>query len=175
MEPFLGEVRLLPYNFAPVGWLDCDGSLLPIAQYDALFTLLGTTYGGDGQTTFALPDLRGRVPIHNGTGSGLGTYVIGQTGGSETVTLTADQMPAHSHPAAVTSGVASSGTPAPGVQPGAIVGDTMYASDITGLPAYPASPAMIGPAGGSLPHDNIMPTLAVRFCIAVEGIWPSQS
>lgn len=174
MDPFIGEIRLLPYTFAPLDWQDCDGSLLPIASYDALYALIGTTFGGDGQNTFAVPDLRGRLPIHAGTGNGLSTYTLGQVGGSETVSLTAAQLPAHIHPAAVTSAAASTGTPAAGTQPGAISGDAMYTSDTTGLTPYPAAGGMIGPAGGNEPHDNTMPTLTVRFCIALNGIWPSQ-
>lgn len=174
MDPFIGEVRLLPYTFAPAGWQDCDGSLLSISENDVLYALIGTTFGGDGQNTFAVPDLRGRLPIHMGTGAGLGTYSLGQVSGTETVTLIPAQMPAHTHMAMVTSGVASTGTPGGNVELGAISGDAMYTSDITGLPSYPAAGTMIGPAGGSQPHDNTMPTLAVRFCIALNGIWPSQ-
>jgi microcystin-dependent protein len=174
MDPFIGEIRLLPYNFAPVDWQDCDGSLLSIATYDALYALIGTTFGGDGQNTFGVPDLRGRLPIHAGTGNGLSPYNLGQVGGSETVTLTAAQLPAHIHAAMATSGAASTGTPGAGTEPGAISGDAMYTSDITGLTSYPAAATMIGPAGGSQPHDNTMPTLTVRFCIALNGVWPSQ-
>jgi microcystin-dependent protein len=175
MDPFIGEIRLLPYTFAPVGWQDCDGSLLAISQYDALFSLIGTTFGGDGQTTFAVPDLRGRLPIHAGTGNGLNTYVLGQIGGTETVTLTSGQLPAHTHAAVATSGAASTGTPGASMELGAISGDTMYTSDVSGLTPYAAAATMIGPTGGNQPHDNLMPTLAVRFCIALNGIWPSQS
>jgi len=175
MDPFIGEIRLLPYTFAPVGWQDCDGSLLAISQYDALFSLIGTTFGGDGQTTFAVPDLRGRLPIHAGTGTGLGSYTLGQVGGTETVTLTAAQLPAHTHTTMATSGAASTGAPGASLELGAISGDTMYTSDVSGLTPYAAEGTMVGPAGGNQPHDNTMPTLTVRFCIALNGIWPSQS
>lgn len=174
MDPFLGEIRLLPYSFAPVGWHDCDGSLLSIAEYDALFVLLGTTFGGDGVNTFALPDLRGRLPVHRGTGLGLSSYVLGQVGGTETVTLLSNQMPTHTHTVMATSGAATTGTPSSTLELGAISGDTMYTGNITGLTPYPASASMIGPAGGSQPHDNTMPTLTVRFCICLAGIFPSQ-
>jgi len=174
MDPFLGEIRLLPYAFAPAGWQDCDGSLLSIAAYDALYALIGTTFGGDGQSTFGVPDLRGRLPVHVGAGSGLSPYTLGQVGGSETVTLTAAQLPAHIHTAMVTSGVAGTGTPGASLELGAISGDAMYTSDTSGLTSYPAAASMIGPSGGGQAHDNTMPTLAVRFCIALNGIWPSQ-
>jgi microcystin-dependent protein len=174
MEPFIGEVRLLPYTFAPLGWQDCDGSLLPISGYETLFTLIGTTYGGDGQNTFAVPDLRGRLPIHTGTGPGLSSYNLGQLGGSETVTLTSAQLPAHTHTAQVTNAAASTGTPAGNLELGSISGDAMYTSDISNLSPHPAAATMIGATGGNLPHDNTMPTLTVRFCIALNGIWPSQ-
>lgn len=175
MDFFLGEIRLLPYTFAPAGWQDCDGSLLSIAEYDALFTLLGTTFGGDGVSTFAVPDLRGRLPVHRGTGRGLSPYVLGQVAGTESVTLLAANVPAHTHAVAATSVLGSTGTPSATVELGAISGDTMYSSDVSGLTAHPAAASMISTAGGSQPHENTMPTLAVRFCIAVAGIYPSQS
>jgi len=176
MTPYLGEIRLLPYTFAPVGWQDCDGTLLSISENEALYNLIGTTYGGNGQTDFAVPDLRGRLPVHQGTGSGMGgSYVLGQVGGTETVTLTTLQLPGHSHPAAVTSATATTSVPSATVLPGAPSGDTMYTSDTSGLNPIVMAPGMIGQAGGNQPHDNTMPTLAVRFCIAVDGIYPSQS
>jgi microcystin-dependent protein len=174
MDPFIGEIRLLPYTFAPAGWQDCDGSLLPISQYDALYALIGTTYGGDGQENFGVPDLRGRLPVHVGTGSGLSPYALGQMGGTEAVTLSAAQLPAHVHTAMVTSATATTGTPAATMELGAISGDAMYTSDISGLTPHAAAATMVGASGGSQPHDNTMPTLTVRFCIALNGIWPSQ-
>lgn len=175
MDPFVGEIRLLPYNFAPVGWQDCDGSILSISENETLYTLIGTTYGGDGVNTFAVPDLRGRLPIHQGTGAGLSPYVIGQQSGTETVTLTAAQMPAHTHIVIETSSVATSGTPASTLELGAISGDWMYTGDISGLTPFAAAGAMISSAGGSQPHENTMPTLTVRFCISLYGIYPSQA
>ncbi len=172
--PYLGEIRLLPFNFAPLGWADCDGSLFSIAENEALFSLLGTTYGGNGQTTFGLPDLRGRVPLHQGTGNGLSPRIIGQLGGKESVALTAAQMPAHSHGFNATSDNATANTPAANNQLGAVDGDTLYTSDIAGAQGFTTAPSMLAPAGASQPHDNLMPTLTVRFCIATQGIYPSQ-
>lgn len=172
--PYVGEIRLLPYSFAPAGWLDCDGSLQSISNYQLLYTLLGTLYGGDGQTTFGLPDLRGRVPLHMGTGQGLTPRTLGELGGTETVTLTPGQMPAHSHPYAATSATAGSSTPGPGVQLGAVSSDPVYTGDITGLGSADLAASMIAASGGSQPHDNTMPTLTVRFCIATDGVFPSQ-
>jgi microcystin-dependent protein len=142
---------------------------------EALYSLIGTTYGGDGQSTFGVPDLRGRVPVHMGTGAGLGTYSLGQMAGVETVTLNSAQMPAHTHAAMVTNGTASTGAPGGNVEQGAVSGDSMYTSDVTGLTPYQAAAGMIGLNGGGQPHANTMPTLTVRFCIALSGIWPSQA
>lgn len=174
MDQYIGEIRLLPYTFAPDGWQDCDGSLLSISDNDALFALIGTTYGGDGQNTFAVPDLRGRVPVHAGTGPGLSTYTLGQMAGSENVTLIAGQLGAHSHPVTITNAQDTTGTPAPGVEPGAVNGDVLYTGDIAGSNALPLAGTMIAPAGGNQPHDNTMPTLTVRFCIALSGVYPPQ-
>lgn len=174
MQPYLGEIRLLPFNFAPAGWQDCDGSLLSIAENEALYVLLGTTYGGDGANTFAVPDLRGRLPVHGGTGPGLSTYALGQMAGKEAVTLSTANLPAHTHTVQATSGLAGTGTPSGTAELGAISGDTMYTSDITGLTAHPAAATMLSAAGGNQAHDNTMPTLAVRFCIALAGVFPSR-
>lgn len=173
--PFLGEIRLLPYTFAPQGWADCDGRLLSISDNDALFVLLGTTYGGDGQSTFAVPDLRGRVPVHQGSGAGLTMRVLGELGGSEEVTLLAAQMPAHSHSFNATSGSANASTPAANNELGSVVSDTLYTDDVIGLTGIPTAPTMLTPQGGNQPHTNVMPTLVVRFCIATAGIFPSRN
>lgn len=174
--PYIGEIRMFAFGTrgAPNNWQACDGSLLPISQYDALFALIGTTYGGDGQTTFAVPDLRGRLPIHQGTGPGLSTYVIGQRAGTETVTLLSTQMPAHTHTAVATTGAATSLTPGNTLLPGAISGDSFYVSDITGATQVAMSAQSTSIAGGSQPHENCMPTLTVQFCIATAGVFPSQ-
>jgi len=155
------------FNFAPRGWARCDGQLLPIAQNTALFSLLGTTYGGDGRTTFALPDLRGRVPIHPGNGPGLSPYQQGQRGGTENVTLIAQQIPAHSHSQPCSSDDPNAGSPVDNVP--AAVANPIYAT------AANAAMAATGPVGGSQPHTNIQPYLAVYFCIALQGIFPSRN
>lgn len=175
--PYIGEIRMFGFGTrgAPTGWQACDGSLLPISEYDALFALIGTTYGGDGQTTFAVPDLRGRLPIHQGMGPGLSNYVLGQRAGTETVTLLPTQMPAHNHIAVATSATATTGTPSTSVIPGTVNADTMYISDITGLSPFTLAPQSSTLAGGSQPHENCMPTLTVQFCIATFGIFPSQA
>jgi len=166
--PYIGEIRIFAGNFAPVDWALCDGSLLAIAQYSALFNLIGTTYGGDGVSTFALPDLRGRVPIHQGTDRQGFTYVLGQPGGVETVTLSTAQLPSHTHAAAANDG--TSGTPMD------------YWSGWTGgqysvsAPAQTMSPAAVSNStGGSSPHDNMIPFQVINFIIALYGIYPSQS
>lgn len=171
--PFLGEVRLFGFDFAPIGWRACDGSLLGIAENEALFTLLGTTYGGDGQSTFGLPDLRGQVPLHHGSGPGLTPRTIGERGGSERVTLTVDQLGAHGHGFTATTTSAGSKTPSTSVMLGSVANDRLYTTAPDGSP-HAMSQASTLPAGGSQSHDNLMPTLAVQFCIAVEGIFPSQ-
>jgi len=175
-EPFVGEIRLFSFPRIPQGWFSCDGSLLPISQYDVLFSLLGTTYGGDGQTTFALPDLRGRLPVGYGNGNGLSAHPIGQIGGSESVTLLDTQLPQHAHPFNATSQTASSTSPSSSVQLGALTNsDTMYATDISGLSPFVAAPASISMSGDNQPHENCMPTLTASYCIAWTGIYPSRS
>jgi len=170
MEAYIGQVLLVGFNFVPQGWALCDGSLLQIAQYDALFNLLGTTYGGDGVQTFGLPDLRGRTPISFGQGRGLSPYNIGQTGGAERVTLTVPNYPAHNHLLLGTSNTGGSQTPA---QSFLAAGQTVYnvESPIEGM-----NPAMCGPSpGNSLPHDNLQPYLVCNWIISLFGIYPSQS
>ncbi len=174
-DPFVGEIRMFGGSFAPAGWMFCDGQLLPISENETLFNLIGTTFGGDGQSTFGLPDLRGRVPIHNGTGSSGSTYVLGETGGVESVTLTTNQMPTHNHPAlaASTGQVAS---PAGAVLANATstqTGMKIYSTVVT--PNTPINANSISPTGGSQPHDNIQQTLAVSFIISLFGIFPSPT
>jgi microcystin-dependent protein len=163
-EPFIGEVKIVGFNFAPRGWAFCNGQLLPIAQNQALFSLLGTMYGGNGQTTFALPDLRGRVPIHMGNG-----FTQGQSGGEENHALTINELPIHTHLPQGDSGSANAGTP---------VGNTWAAQDAAPY-ASTANVAMnattIGTAGGSQPHSNLSPYLTLNFCIALVGIFPSRN
>jgi microcystin-dependent protein len=171
--PYVGEIRIFAGNFAPAGWLFCDGSLLPISEYEVLFNLIGTTYGGDGQSTFALPDLRGRAPIHQGTLSGGGNvFVIGQRAGVETVALTLNQIPSHNHvPQAAANGTANPvNSPAGNVWSGWTGGQ--FSSQ---APAVAMSTAAIALDGSSQPHDNMPPFLAFNFIISLFGVYPSQT
>lgn len=152
-------------NFAPAGWAFCNGALMPISENEVLFNLIGTTYGGDGQNTFAMPDLRGRLPMHQGSG-----YVIGQQGGTETVTLTTQQIPQHNHAPLAVSGNGNQATPQGGVWAGAA--SSRYSSS---APNLAMNAALVGQVGGSQPHDNLMPYLAVSFIISLFGIFPSQN
>jgi microcystin-dependent protein len=167
-QPYVGEIRMFAGNFAPAGWMFCEGQLLPIAENVALFSLIGTTYGGDGQTTFGLPDLRGRIPLHFGNGT-----VLGETGGAETVTLTVQQIPAHGHALLASSGIASGNAPT-----GSVVPATTQAATITpygtDAPLTTLHPSSVDPAGGSQPHNNFQPYLCVDFIISLFGIFPSQ-
>jgi len=168
MEPFLGQIQLFGFGWAPTGWALCNGQLLSISQNTALFSLLGTTYGGDGRTTFGLPDLRGRAPIGQGQGPGLSNYDLGQVGGEEGVTLNINEMPSHGHGVTGSSG-ATSKSPA-GLAPGFVNGGAAYAApDGTGM-----ANNMINNTGGNQPHDNMQPYLGCCYCIAVEGIYPSR-
>ena len=169
-EPFLGEIRMFSFNFAPQGWAPCDGRLLPINQNQALFALLGNMYGGNGTTTFALPNLQSRVPINYGHGAGLSSYVVGQAGGAETVKLSAAQMPAHTHPVKANGGAADSKMPG---------GRALGRSDSRAYAAAPDASTvmnanMLGAAGAGQPHANMQPYLAVNFCIAMVGIFPAR-
>jgi microcystin-dependent protein len=169
-EPYIGQIMAFGGNFAPQGWALCDGSLLPISQYDALFSLIGTTYGGDGQTTFAVPDLRSRAALHQGQGPGLSSYSLGQSGGAEAVTLTENQLSPHSHPAMGHSGAGDNAHPAGAVW--ATSSTNLYTAGAAANAAMDAT--SIAPSGGSQPHDNMLPFLTLNFCIALEGIYPSQ-
>ena len=171
MDPYLGEIRIFGGNFAPLGWAFCAGQLLPIAQYDALFSLLGTTYGGDGQTTFGLPDLRGRAPIHAGQGPGLTNRTPGEMGGSEATTLTQAQLPAHTHVPLASPDAGTSTGPTDGVWAASSTGDKQYAA----APDTAMNPATISATGGNQPHENRQPFLAANFIIALEGIYPPRS
>lgn len=173
--PYVGEIRLFGFGRVPNGWFSCDGSVKSIAEYEVLFVLLGTTYGGDGVQTFAVPDMRGQVPIHQGRGPGLSTYVLGQASGSESVTLTQQQMPAHGHTLLATTALATATQIGVGVELGALNGDAMYVTDASGSTAIPMNPASLTASGGNQAHDNLMPTLTVQFCIAWAGVFPSQS
>lgn len=168
-QPYVGEIRLFGGNFAPLGWAFCDGRLLPISENDTLFMLIGTTYGGDGESTFALPDLRSRVPIHWGTGPGLSSRIIGEAAGVESVTLTQQQIPVHNHAVPVSSTVAGSRSAVGGV-PAALPSDVAYSSAAANEDRAPTTPT-----GGSQPHENLQPYLAVNYIISLFGIFPSQS
>ncbi|MCF6376701.1 tail fiber protein [Nocardioides KLBMP 9356] len=165
-QPYIGEIRMFAGNFAPAGWMFCEGQLLPISEYETLFNLIGTTYGGDGESTFALPDLRGRVPIHQGNG-----FILAETGGVEEVTVTPQQIPAHSHALVASTAVGSAASPA---------GNVLAASGSGNVyrPA-PASAAMstqsVWPTGGSQPHTNMQPYLCVNHIISLFGIFPSPT
>jgi microcystin-dependent protein len=168
MDPFLGQLMLVPYNFAPRGWAFCNGQIMSIAQNTALFSLLGTTYGGNGQTTFALPDLRGRVAISSGQGPGLQNYSLGEIAGSENVTLISSQMPAHTHVVGASTGSAQA-TP-DNAFPGSDTSTQIY--DLAASTTM--NPQMIQPSGGSQPHENRQPYLALNYIIALQGIFPSR-
>lgn len=169
-EPFVGEIALVAFDFAPQGWAFCDGQLLPIAQNTALFALLGTTYGGDGQTTFALPDLRGRVAIHAGQGPALTNHLIGGSGGAEKVAMTVTEMPTHSHLPLSFSGAGSTNNPN-----GAVLARAPQKIYKSGPTNAPMSQQGLSQTGGSQPHNNMQPFLALRYIIALFGIFPSRN
>jgi microcystin-dependent protein len=165
-QPYIGEIRIFAGNFAPAGWMFCEGQLLPISENETLFNLIGTTYGGDGQSTFALPDLRGRLPLHQGNG-----FVLAQQGGVETVTLTTQQIPAHSHAMLASTGPGTQNAPANNVT-AASPSVTLYAADVTD---GNLAPTAVGATGGSQPHNNFQPYLCVDFIISLFGIFPSPT
>lgn len=175
-EPFLGQILIFGLNFPVRGWAQCEGQLLPISQNSALFSLLGTFYGGDGRSTFALPDLRGRVPIGQGQGAGLTDRRLGSTGGAESVTLTAAQMPTHNHIVNATNADGDKGGPGGKIlaasPPGGNGSETIYSDT---APTRTMNSAMISNAGGSLAHENMQPYLALNYQIALQGIFPSRS
>lgn len=169
-DQYLGEIRMFAGNYAPEGWAMCNGQLLSISENAALFSLIGTTYGGDGQTTFALPDLQGRVPVHMGTNAATGTsYALAQKGGTETVTLAADQLPKHTHAVNAQSGAGTSSAAA----------NNYWAASPVKMYANAAPNGVMGPAirmaGGNMAHNNVMPYFAVSFIIALQGTYPSQN
>ncbi|HWQ11950.1 MAG TPA: tail fiber protein [Roseiflexaceae bacterium] len=170
-DPFVAEIRIFPFNFAPTGWAWCDGQLMPISQNTALFALLGTTYGGDGRSTFALPNLQGRAPMHPGQGPGLSLHDLGETGGSETVTLTEPEIPAHSHALRASPDDGDLTAPAPDRSLARSGGGFAYQS--TASVALGAQALTL--AGGSQPHNNMQPYLTLYFCIALQGIFPPRS
>jgi microcystin-dependent protein len=177
-QPFVGQVIRIGFNFPPAGWMQCVGQLVPISQYGTLFQLIGTTYGGDGQETFALPDLRGRTALSMGQGQGLSNYLIGQNGGTETVTLTTQQIPAHQHMVNAVASAGTSGTPGTSVQL-ADQGPQGSTQVFTYAPFDGATPAGLSPQSiainpGSQPHENRQPFLVIRYCISMFGVFPAQ-
>jgi microcystin-dependent protein len=165
-QPYVGEIRMFAGNFAPAGWMFCEGQLLPISENETLFQLIGTSYGGDGQSTFSLPDLRGRIPIHQGNG-----FVLAEAGGAEDVTLTAQQIPSHSHPLLASTATALNSSPT-----GSLLGNqtlaNMYVEDVANVDLAATA---IGPVGGSQPHTNFQPYLCVSFIISLFGIYPQPT
>ncbi len=173
-DPFVAEIRIFPFNFAPRGWAFCDGQLLPLSQNTALFSLLGTTYGGNGKSNFALPNLQGRAPMHPGQGPGLSLHDLGETGGSETVTLLESEIPSHSHTAGAQN-VPLGGVAAPG-------SNTTLNRPASGnlfksgsAPLTPMASQTLAPSGGDQPHNNMMPYLTLNFCIALQGVFPPRT
>jgi microcystin-dependent protein len=168
-DPFVAEIRIFPFNFAPRGWAWCDGQLLPLSQNTALFSLLGTTYGGNGKSNFALPDLQGRAPMHPGQGPGLSLHDLGETGGSETVTLLESEIPSHSHGMRVSTDDGNSRNPGPNSYIGA--GNNLFAAPQN---LQMMAPESLAPAGGDQPHNNLQPYLTFYFCIALQGVFPAR-
>ena len=171
-DPFVAEIRIFPFNFAPKGWAWCDGQLLPLSQNTALFSLLGTTYGGNGKDNFALPDLQGRAPMHPGQGAGLSLYDLGEVGGSDTVTLLESEIPSHPHALQAANTPATSRTPTGNVLARA-VGANVYLPP-SGATLVSMSGDALGPAGSDQPHNNLQPYLTFYFCIALQGVFPPR-
>ena len=165
-QPYIGEIRMFAGNFAPAGWRFCEGQLLPISENQALFNLIGTTYGGDGQSTFALPDLRGRIPLHMGN-----SYTLAETGGVEEVTLTVNQLPAHTHPVPASSGTGYLASP----QNAVFAKHRDHKAFVNAMPDQPMQLSMVSAAGGSQPHTNMPPYLCVNFIISLFGLYPSPN
>jgi microcystin-dependent protein len=175
-QQYVGEIRLFAFQRIPDSWVACNGQSLPISSYDVLFSLIGTTYGGDGVSTFNVPDLRGRVPISQGNGPGLTPRVLGQNAGEENHTLREQEMPSHSHALLSTTNPGTTPTPGPTVHlaTSSYAAHNLYAPQAN-VPSYGVMAASVAPNGSSVPHNNMMPTLTANYCIAVYGIYPSQS
>ena len=174
-EPFLGEIQIFGFNFAPVGWALCQGQILPISQYTALFSLLGTQFGGDGQSTFALPNLQGNVPVHSGQGPGLSQYFVGETGGSSTVTVLSNEMPGHTHTLPATSAATRISTPASNSVLGSV---TRGAPDVYisgSAPGTDMATVSVVSSGSGAAHNNMMPYVVMNYCIAMQGVFPSRN
>jgi microcystin-dependent protein len=172
-DPFVAEIRIFPFNFAPRGWAWCNGQILPLSQNTALFSLLGTTYGGDGKSNFALPDLEGRAPMHPGQGPGLSLHDLGETGGSDTVTLLESEIPAHSHSILAANFPGDVQTPQPLVSLARTGGGNSF-QNTTNQNIVNMSPSALAPAGGDAPHNNLMPYLTFYYNIALQGVFPPR-
>jgi microcystin-dependent protein len=173
MDPFVAEIRIFPFNFAPKGWAFCDGQILPLSQNTALFSLLGTTYGGNGQSNFALPNMQGNAPMHPGQGPGLSLHDLGETGGSETVSLLESEIPGHNHSIGAQS-VALGGTASPaGNTFNRPASGNLY--DNANAQLAPLADQALAPAGGDQPHNNMQPYLTLNFCIALQGVYPPRT
>jgi microcystin-dependent protein len=175
VDPFVAEIRIFPFNFAPKGWAFCDGQLMPISQNTALFSLLGTTYGGDGKSTFALPDLQGSAAMHPGQGQGLSLRDLGEVGGSQFVTLLESEIPVHTHAINTTTSPSTTTLPANNTSFGRATGLFYKGNSPTVYgPLTQMAPQTLAPAGGSLPHNNLQPYLTLNYCIALQGVFPAR-
>lgn len=172
-DPFVAEIRMFPFNFPPKGWAFCDGQLMPLSQNTALFSLLGTTYGGDGKSTFALPDLQGSAPMQPGQGQGLSLRDLGEQSGSESITLLISEIPSHTHNIMASAGIANLNAPGTDRALARSSGGTIYQAT-TNQNLVTMAPQELAPTGGSLPHNNMQPYLTVNFCIALQGIFPAR-
>jgi microcystin-dependent protein len=170
-QPYVGEIRMFGGNFAPAGWMFCSGQLLPISENETLFQVIGTTYGGDGQETFALPNLQSRIPVHMGQGTSLSNYIIGEQGGTEEVTLTTQQIPIHTHAPLASDAGGTADSPGGNYWAASSLGKPYVA----GPPGVQMNPQSIAPTGGSQPHENMIPFLCVSYIISLFGIFPSQT
>jgi microcystin-dependent protein len=173
VDPFVAEIRIFPFNFAPKGWAFCDGQILPLSQNTALFSLLGTTYGGDGKSNFALPNMQGNAPMHPGQGPGLSLHDLGETGGSDTVSLIDSEIPVHSHQLRAVADPGDISLPQTGAVLAATTGATGYVAPTPQL--APMSGNSLAPAGGDQPHNNMQPYLTLNFCIALQGVFPPRT
>jgi microcystin-dependent protein len=173
-DPFVAEIRIFPFNFAPKGWATCDGQILPISQNTALFSLLGTTYGGNGQSTFALPNMQGNAPMHPGQGKGLSLHDLGETGGTQFVTLLETEIPSHSHPWQANAAPASLNAPDNNRTIARSSGGNVYKAGVN-PDSQMAIPQALGLTGGSQPHNNMQPYLTLLFCIALQGVFPPRT
>ncbi|HEX3185465.1 MAG TPA: tail fiber protein [Pyrinomonadaceae bacterium] len=171
-DQFVAEIRIFPFNFPPTGWAFCDGQLMPISQNTALFSLLGTTYGGDGKSTFALPDMQGNAGMQPGQGQGLSLRDLGEMGGSQTVTLLVSEIPIHTHSLQVSAEISDVQTPTASCALGRSGGGSAYTATVANV--VQLAPQTLAPAGGSLPHNNMQPYLTLNFCIALQGIFPQR-